>query len=352
MPHIMRSTLSSIPSLVILGLTSLLACGGRVDLPLEEGSLPAPEHELTGDDGLFIPPQIPGVDRIAEGLGAPSAIGLSPRDIVFTTRATMVSGELVEAGGLYVRDKLVGVPLLISLDGRGAAYESLAVDSDEAFVGTSDGRVIVMPLRGGTSRTIVEAESPLAAVTVSGMSVYYATTKGNVFRAPRVGGKSVPIGTVSTAVRGIEVDGEAVYVATTDAIVRFEKNDGHVVEGVAAGAPCAMVRAGRKLFWTSQPSTQPVSGASGAVLRLALDEGDVQAVVVGAYGACAIVSDASSVYFATTRVDAGLMRAPILGGTPEKVAGSLTALTKPGAVAVDATHVYWLTTTSVLRSKK
>ncbi len=342
-PHIMRSTTSSIPSLFGCVLVALVAaCGGRADAPLDETTVPAPEREPTGDEGLFIPPTIPGVDRIADGLGTPSAIALSENDIAFTTRATMVGGELVAAGGLYVKNKKVGVPLLLLLDGRGAAYESVVVDGGEAFIGTSDGRVLTLPLRGGQETAIVEAESPVSALTVTGTFVYYATNQNEVLRVLRTGGKSEPIGKVSSPVRGIEVDDEKVYVATTDAIVRFTKTEGHVVEG-ASGSPCAMIRDGRKLFWTNQATDRP------SVLRLALDVGDVQAVVAGGSPACAIASDAASVVFAT---DSGLMRVPTSGGRPEKVSGSMNALTKPGAVAVDGTHVYWLTHDAVLRSKK
>jgi hypothetical protein len=46
------------------------------------------------------------------------------------------------------------------------------------------------------------------------------------------------------------------------------------------------------------------------------------------------------------------MRAPIAGGEPVAVARASRALAQPGAVAVDGTHVYWLTETAVLRLRK
>ena len=55
---------------------------------------------------------------------------------------------------------------------------------------------------------------------------------------------------------------------------------------------------------------------------------------------------------ATSTSGLGLMRAPIAGGEPVAVAQASRALTQPGAVAVDATHVYWLTDTAVLRLHK
>jgi hypothetical protein len=46
------------------------------------------------------------------------------------------------------------------------------------------------------------------------------------------------------------------------------------------------------------------------------------------------------------------MRAPTSGGVPTLVAGAQAALAQPGAVATDAGHLYWLTSTGVLRLRK
>jgi hypothetical protein len=104
------------------------------------------------------------------------------------------------------------------------------------------------------------------------------------------------------------------------------------------------------------------------VLRLSLDGGEVTTVASGAFSACAIAADSQSLYFATTVPNAlpvksgdtagaptsglGLMRAPIAGGEPVAIAEAARALAQPGAVAVDQTHVYWLTQSAVLRLRK
>jgi hypothetical protein len=106
------------------------------------------------------------------------------------------------------------------------------------------------------------------------------------------------------------------------------------------------------------------AGSSGRASRL--DGGEVATVASGAFSACAIAADHDSLYFATTIPNAlpvkagggdsspglGLMRAPIAGGEPVAIAEASRALAQPGAVAVDATHVYWLTESAVLRLKK
>ena len=48
----------------------------------------------------------------------------------------------------------------------------------------------------------------------------------------------------------------------------------------------------------------------------------------------------------------GLMRAPIAGGSPVTIAGASGALAQPGSVAVDESHLYWLTGKAVLRLRK
>jgi hypothetical protein len=96
--------------------------------------------------------------------------------------------------------------------------------------------------------------------------------------------------------------------------------------------------------------------------------GEVATVASGSFTACAIAADKDSLFFATTVPNAlpvksgdatsapssglGLMRAPIAGGEPVAVAQASRALAQPGAVAVDASHVYWLTESAVLRLRK
>jgi hypothetical protein len=101
-----------------------------------------------------------------------------------------------------------------------------------------------------------------------------------------------------------------------------------------------MVRDARRLFWT----------ASGDVQSLPLDGGPAATVATGPFAACAIAADADDLFFASGGV--GLMRAPIGGGEPVRVVDSKAAVTTPGAVAVDATHLYWLEGAAVLRLNK
>jgi hypothetical protein len=105
-----------------------------------------------------------------------------------------------------------------------------------------------------------------------------------------------------------------------------------------------MVRDGDRLYFS----------AASAVHRLALAGGPPTTVTAGSFAACAIAADKDDLFFATSEGAGGrgLMRAPAAGGESTPVAAAKRALATPGAVALDATHVYFLDATSVLRTAK
>lgn len=359
------------------GLIAILAaCGGSVDT--ETGRVTTVVPQTEGEPGLYQPVTPKGPERIAEGLGSPTAIVMTDDRILFTTRSTTLAGEPVAAGALYVADKRVGPALVLTVDRRGASFDALAIDGTTAFIATSDARIMSIPVSGGTAAIVATVAAPATTIAASGNHVYFATSDGALARVAKTGGDIEPLATITGAIRGLEADDVAVYVATGAAeetpagIVRVPL-DGSAVTVLAAGAePCAMIRDGRRLFWTSiaAASEDGTKAGKGEVKRLSLEGGEAATVASGAFSACAIAADKDSLYFATTIAGAlpvknggagggattmsglGLMRAPIGGGEPVAIAAAAHALPQPGAVAVDAKHVYWLTETSVLRLAK
>jgi hypothetical protein len=362
-----------------LGLLVILAaCGGHVDPTSgDDESLPLPRRNE--EQGLYQPGKT-GPEHVADGLGSPSAIVMTEDRVVFTTRSTTLAGEHVAAGALYVSDKRTGPALMISVDRQGASFDALATDGTTAFVATSNGRILSVPVAGGATKQVAKLDAAAISLTASGEYVYFATNAGALARVAKKGGEVEPLATITGAIRGLDADDAAVYVATgsvrrstseeTPAGIVRVPLDGSAVRVLTSGKePCAMIRDGRRLFWTSlaAPAADPAKpDSNGEVLRLSVDGGDVATVVSGAFAACAIAADKDSLYFATTvnampvksggaagtRGALGLMRAPISGGEPVAVADATQALSQPGAVAVDATHVYWLTGTAVLRLPK
>lgn len=353
-------------------LAFLAACGGSVDTARTDE--PLPTRVPADEQGIYQPASPGGPDRVADGLGSPSALAMTDDRVIFTTRSTMLSGESVEAGALFVADKRVGPALMLTVDRQGASFDALVADATTAFVATSDARLLGVPVAGGTTRTLATLDAPAIALAAFGDHVYFASSAGAVARVAKRGGQVEPLATITGSIRGLQADDAAVYVATgageeTGAGILRVALDG-TVKSLAAGAePCAMIRDGRSLFWTSlEMSSGSTRLASGKVLRLSLDGGAAATVASGSFSACAIAADKDSLYFATSFPSAlpvkaggpgaaptpglGLMRAPIAGGEPVAVAQASRALTQPGAVAVDASHVYWLTETAVLRLRK
>ena len=352
----------------------LAACGGQIDGDAASSdSVPLPERERA--PGLYFAPT-GGPEHIADGLGAPTAIAMTDERVVFTTRTVTIGGERVAAGALYVADKHVGPALVLAVDRQGASFDALATDGTTAFVATGDARVLGIPVAGGAAKTIATLASAAVALVSSGDYVYFATKAGALGRVAKKGGELEPLATITGAIRGLQADDAAVYVATGAAeetpagIVRVPI-DGSALTVLTSGAePCAMIRDARRLFWTSvtpQGAGSTQKPMKGEVLRLSLDGGEVKTVASGAFAACAIAADTESLYFATTIPDAlgvrsggtsssaaslGLMRAPIAGGEPVAIAQASHALAQPGAIAVDGSHVYWLTETAVLRTRK
>jgi hypothetical protein len=349
----------------------LAACGGSVDTTATTDPVPAPPAR-PAEQGIYQPPSPGGPDRVADGVGAPSALAMTDDRVVFTTRTTILSGASVDAGAVFVAYKRVGPALLIAIDRQGASYDALAVDATTAFVATSDARLVSVPLAGGASTTLVPLDAAAVAIATAGDYVYFATKSGAVARVAKKGGAVEPLATITGAIRGLQADDAAVYVATgaseeTAAGITRVALDGTIKALASSAEPCAMIRDGRSLYWTTLGTSAALDQpAKGEVLRLSLDSGKPATIASGAFSACAIAADKDSLYFATTfpnalpvkaggvtpTVGLGLMRAPIAGGEPVAVAQASRALTVPGAVAVDVTHVYWLTETAVLRLRK
>ena len=346
---------------VVALLAALSACGGQV----EEVLAPAPA--TPGVPQAALPSAAAaeaassvGPSQLAEGVGVPSAIALTPESVVFTTSATRIGGELVQAGALFVADKRTGPALMIHVDRQGASFDTLAVDGDSALVTTSDGRVLEAKLVGGAVSELAHLPAPAVAIAASAADVYAASSVGEIVRVARPGGAVEPLGTVSGPVRALALgDGELFAAVAGEgghgSIARLDLAS-HQVSVLAedVSAPCAMARGGDRLFWTS----------AGGVLALGTKGGAPAKVSEGAFAACAIATDGANLFFTTTpagqapsaersgQPGLGLMRAPTSGGVATPVAGAAAALAQPGAVATDATDLFWLTSSGVLRLRK
>ena len=326
---------------ISLGLFAFLAaCGGGIDPSTPAAAEPATDPPV---QGVYVGPSAPSAETLTGEIGTPSAMVLTDDYVVVTTHDTLLQGERAAAGALFLVEKRPAPALMIALDHQGASFDALAIDGKSAFVATSDGRLLSVPLAGGEPKTLTTLGD--AATTISAISgyVYYATKSGEVGRVPEDGGDLTPLATITGPITSLSADDAAVYVATgtseeVAAGIQEIAFDGTVKALTGGGQPCAMIRDDRTLFWT----------AGGQVQRLSLDGGDA-ATLASSLQACALAADATSLWFAGS---AGILRAPLAGGAPVQVAASPDGLMQPGAVAVDSGYVYWLTNTAVLRLAK
>lgn len=343
----------------------LLACGGRVDDP-------APT-----DVGVAAPPRAPapaapsqssptrGVETVAGDVGAPTAIALSGEAAYFVTRTTTLGGELVRAGAVFVAYKAGGDPLMLAIDKQGATYEALALTSEHVFYGASDGRVLRVPARGGDVTEVASVGSPIVALSALGKDVYYAAESGEVGRLADEGG-ALPLATLDGPARALAATDDAVLVAGGGApseILRVARDGAEPAPlAPAGGSACGLIRAGDRAFWTAGPADP---GTRGAARSVALAGGAVATVAEGDFTACALAADGKDLYFVTAAPQAALpvrasgatpgvslMRAPIAGGPASPIESVAAPLPHHGALAADASHVYWLDATGVRRVRK
>jgi hypothetical protein len=232
--------------------------------------------------------------------------------VLVTTTRTRVSGALVDAGALFVVDKRVGSPRMVLLDTRGASFDALASDGKTAFVATSDARLVAVGVSGFETTSLATLDAPAVTVVTAGEYVYVASAQGVVSRVSKKGGAVDVVANVAGPIRGLAVDDAAAYVATATtpdapaAIVRtpFDGSEPKVL--TKGSEPCAMIRDGRSLFWTSLSAADATDAAGaaktspkGEVRRLSLEGGVAATVATGAFSACAIAADQNNLYFET-----------------------------------------------------
>lgn len=346
-------------SVLVACAVSLAACGGRAEPP-DEASTELPPREAEE-----IPRGLPtyAPEQVAD-VGTPSALALDGDLVVFTTRETRVSGALVPVGALFLADKRVPPALMISIDKRGATYDALATDGTSAYVATSDGRIVKVSLAGGEEILVTTLDAPAVSIATSGDHVYFARESGEVSRVLKSGGTPEALAKVAGSVRSVTADDASVYVTSaaggaSGGIVRISLATREAKPLAATpGQPCAVVRDARRLFWTTAEAP-----TKGSVLRVSVDGNDLATVATGSFAACALAADDTNLYFATTAgmpvrssggaaAGLGVMRAPVAGGDAVRIGQAAGALTEPGSLAVDATHLYWLTSSGVMRLRK
>jgi hypothetical protein len=267
---------------------------------------------------------------------------------------------------------------------------SLAVDPSYLYVGVRDQGVYRVEKDGSSSAHLTATES-VWRVDVSGNNVYFATNAGEVKVVPNTSDAGSAEATLasgqfgvlsvrvlgSTVYFGIYAGGSGVDVRAFDladggleaGAVRpvtsqlhpydFVVDDAWVYGGSTLGSPqsflqvphdggAGAVRAASQyvisnlglregyVYW----STRGNGGASGTVMRAAVDGGAVQPVVTGEGPVAGIAVDDTNVYWVTYEANGVVRKAALAGGPPVTLA---VGQTNAFSIAVDDAYVYWAT---------
>lgn len=202
------------------------------------------------------------------------------------------------------------------------------------------------------------AQGRLRQVVVDEAYVYWGTQNGarRILRRPKDGGAVEPIAPSGEVVmpEGMALDHDHVYWvdSSTNQIARWSKSGGdyemlaNTSDGVSQPARIALDET--HFYWTNAAN----DGPNGSVLRRAKSEtgGGVETIVNGpdALRAIALAIDSTHVYWGAGTTNGALRKRSKLGGTIETIVSGINI----GAIAVDATHVYFTTAHNVLRREK
>lgn len=255
---------------------------------------------------------------------------------------------------LLRRAKGGGDPSVVTTTPSGP--QRLAVDGTHVYwTEPSTGSVGRAPKMGGPAEIVAAGEAKPFGLALDADAVYWTTITGNAIRRrAKVGGSPKTLTDLASNCTDLALDADAAYWSNAiggGGMGRIPKAGGAAatlfpVEGI----PGSLAVDGASVYvWVADPSTaswpgQPrrVAKAGGATSVLApFDK----------HGDGRLTVDATHVYWCTSSAGNTLKKVPKEGGVPVSLASGNYQC---GAIAVDATHVYWsdIGENRVLRSPK
>jgi hypothetical protein len=264
--------------------------------------------------------------------------------------------------------------LVTLCSGRERIWPGIAVDSASVYwtedsggipnwPGTGDGRVMKVPLGGGTPTVLASEQDYPSHIRVDRTSVYWTTFStgsagelfmfGNasVMRASPDDSKTDTVASRDFDPQGypfygdIAVDATHVYWAyrgrgdkdyADGSVLRVSLADGSTTT-LASGQwrPCQIAVDAGSVYWVDCGSTSQ-GHKDTALMKVPIGGGALTVLDVSPSGHAAVALDASNLYW--TNYDGAVMKMPSGGGTPVRLASGHPGQT---CIAVDATHVYW-----------
>jgi hypothetical protein len=232
--------------------------------------------------------------------------GGTPQSVYADNQATVLAVDATNLVWLHLNDQIDSRPLsggTPTILASPAGVLDIALDGGWVYYGTSGGVLARVPEDGSASPVTMESGKAPASLAVDGTDVYFAASSGDVL--------SVPVGAQNVTASPFASNASAVAVATDATTVYWATANG-LVYGQAKNA-----------------STSTLLGSAASI-------------------ATNLVTDGVSLYFGTTTGE--IERLAVSGGTPLTVATQQSSTLK--FVAVDATSVYWVSSSWVRSTTK
>ncbi len=319
-----------------------------------------------------------GVSATAGGFGMGGGIG---------TGGLRGSGGLSSAGGSLATGGAPSPPttecsagrcMVTLASGRENIWKGMALDSASVywtehrggipfFPRTGGGRVMKVPVAGGTPAVLASNQDFPSSIRVNAGSVDWTTWSlglsgemsssgfAGVTRASLDGSNASAVASAETypgyggsysTYGDIAVDATSVYwlyqgTSTNDyvdgAILRVSLDDGSMTTLASdQWLPSCIAVDANNVYWVGRDSTSGNS-AQRCLSKVALTGGSTTTLVAGQSAVHAIAVDATSVYW-TNNVDGTVMKVALGGGAPVALASGQAG---PAEIAVDAASVYW-----------
>lgn len=253
----------------------------------------------------------------------------------------------------------------VAVDGTSVYWTSSGAGPD-FHVAAMSGAVMKAPLAGGNATTLASGLACPSALTVDGTSIYWVDGD-RLMNAPVEGGPSrvlarwtspfvEPCGTsggppLPVVPNGIAVDRTSVYFTTgitplafgaapsgvSGMVMKVPLGGGDPV-ALASGltSPTSVVIDGTSVYWVDRDRRS----LRGNLMRAPLSGGSASTILSQPCSPFGLALDTADVYFTSVCGDELLGRVPTSGGYAELFTENPDHVT-PGAIATDATSVYW-----------
>ena len=366
---------------VALSCILLLGCGGNLRLDGSSGGagfLDAGEASGDGSAGGGSAADSgtgPGKDGSAESEGGVDCGAQGAGPVVLAAHQSVGGRLAVNGDGVYwltasgssASDVMAvslcgGAPsVLASGSGQGrdiAADDTSVYWTEQVYACHGDagdciasGNVMRVPARGGTPTTLAAPHAYPWGIAIDRANAYWVDDSRAIMKVSLAGGAPTTLATGEGFDSALAVDGSSAYwtslssSASNPGTVQKVPLDGGTVTVLSSGrdTPVGVAVSSTNVYWQEGARSFGPQPILHALMSVPTAGGAPATVEQGPLSG--FVVDAANVYWARSAtaagnyVDGAIVKAPLGGGSATTL---VSGLSSPGAIAVDATSVYWV----------